>query len=113
MQRGGEVCDFRRREGVNPVFFDKWKKQHLGSASRVFEERGSKLSAQEQGHEAELQRLKNVIAEITAENLELRKGPRVRGPWPASPRAAEARAPGVGVVKPSHGLAREANAGCS
>jgi len=74
MQPGVEVSDFCRREGLNPVLFYKWKKQLLGSASRVFEERGSKPNAQDQRHEAELQRLKNVIAEITAENLELKKG---------------------------------------
>jgi transposase len=74
MQPGVEVSDFCRREGVNPVLFYKWKKQLLGSASRVFEERSSKPSAQDQRHEAELVRLKNVIAEITAENLELKKG---------------------------------------
>jgi hypothetical protein len=53
----------------------EWKKQLLGSASRVFEEPTVKPSLQEQRREAELQRLKNVIAEITAENLELKKGP--------------------------------------
>lgn len=52
MQPGVEVSDFCRREGVNPVLFYKWKKQLLGSASRVFEERGSKPSAQDQRHEA-------------------------------------------------------------
>ena len=74
MQPGVEVSDFCRREGVNPVLFYKWKKQLLGSASRIFEERGAKPSVQEQRREAEIQRLKNVIAEITAENLELKKG---------------------------------------
>ena len=74
MQPGVEVSDFCRREGLNPVLFYKWKKQLLGSASRVFEEHSSKPSAQDQRHEAELARLKNVIAEITAENLELKKG---------------------------------------
>ena len=51
----------------------EWTKQLLVSASRVFEDRNSKPSAQDRRHEAELQRLKNVIAEITAENLELKK----------------------------------------
>jgi transposase len=73
MQPGVEVSDFCRREGVNPVLFYKWKKQLLGSASRVFEDRNSKPSAQDQRREAEVQRLKDVIAEITAENLELKK----------------------------------------
>jgi transposase-like protein len=69
-----EVSDFCRREGLNPVLFYKWKKQLLGSVNRVFEERISKPSVLDQRREVELQRLKNVIAEITAENLELKKG---------------------------------------
>jgi transposase len=74
MQPGVEVADLCRREGLNPGIYYKWRKQLLGSASRVFEERTAKPSSQEQRREAELQRLKNVIAEITAENLELKKG---------------------------------------
>jgi transposase len=74
MQAGVEVSDLCRREGVNPVLYYAWKKQLLGSASRVFDSPKGKPSAQEQRREAEAQRLKNVIAEITAENLELKKG---------------------------------------
>jgi transposase-like protein len=70
MQPGVEVSDFSRGEGVNSVLFYKWKKQLLGSANRVFEDRGAKSSAQEQRLEAELQRFKNVIAEITAGSRE-------------------------------------------
>jgi transposase len=73
MQPGVEVSDLCRREGLNPVLFYAWKKQLLGSASRVFET-AKRPSIQEQRREAELQRLKAVIAEITAENLDLKKG---------------------------------------
>jgi transposase-like protein len=74
LQSGVEVSELCRREGLNPVQYYAWKKQLLGSASRVFDDRKGKPSAQEQRREAELSRLKNVIAEITAENLELKKG---------------------------------------
>jgi transposase len=74
MQPGVEVSDLCRREGLNPVQFYPWKKQLLGSAARVFEDKRGRPNAQEQRREAELQRLKNVIAEITAENLDLKKG---------------------------------------
>jgi hypothetical protein len=40
----------------------------------VFDERAGRPSAQEEKKEAELKRMKDVIAEITAENLELKKG---------------------------------------
>jgi hypothetical protein len=55
---------------LNPVLFYAWKKQLLGSAGRIFEAPG----AREQKLEAESQRMKSVIAGITAENLELKKG---------------------------------------
>ncbi len=74
MQPGVEVSDLCRREGLNPVQYYAWKKQLLGSAERVFEDKRGRSDAQEQRREAELQRLKGVIAEITAENLEIKKG---------------------------------------
>jgi transposase-like protein len=74
MQPGVEVSDLCRREGVNPVLYYAWKKRLLGSASRIFEEPKAKPSVQEQRREAELRRFKGVIAELTAENLELKKG---------------------------------------
>jgi transposase-like protein len=74
MQPGVEVSEVCRREGLNPVLYYKWKKQRLGSASPIFEDKTAKPSRQEERREAELHRLKHVIAEITAENLELKKG---------------------------------------
>ena len=74
MQPGVEVSDLCRREGLNPVQYYAWKKQLLGSAARVFEDKRGRPNAQEQRREAEVQRLKNVVAEITAENLDLKKG---------------------------------------
>ena len=74
MQPGVEISDLCRREGLNPVQYYAWKKQLLGSAARVFEDKRGRPNIQEQRREAEVQKLKNVIAEITAENLELKKG---------------------------------------
>jgi transposase-like protein len=74
MEPNVEVSELCRREGLNPVQYYTWKKQLLGSASRVFEDKRGRSNAQELRREAELQRLKNVIAEITAENLDLKKG---------------------------------------
>jgi transposase len=74
MQGDVEVSDLCRREGLNPVQFYAWKKRLLGSAVRIFEDQRGRRDAQEQRRELELQRLKNVIAEITAENLDLKKG---------------------------------------
>ena len=74
MQPGVEVSELCRREGLNPVQFYAWKKQLLGSAARVFEDKRGRPNAREERREAEVQRMKSVIAEITAENLELKKG---------------------------------------
>lgn len=73
MQPGVEVSDLCRREGLNPVQFYAWKKQLLGSAERVFEDRRGRPDADQKRLEEEVARFKGVIAEITAENLELKK----------------------------------------
>jgi transposase len=74
MQPNVEISELCRREGINPTQYYGWKKQLLSSATKVFDAQEAKSSAAEERKEAELQRLKNVIAEITAENLELKKG---------------------------------------
>ena len=74
MEPDVEVSDLCRREGLNPVRFYARRKQLLGSAARVFEDRRGRPNAHQQRLEAENARFKNVIAEITAENLELKKG---------------------------------------
>jgi transposase len=67
-----ELC---RREGINPTQFYGWKNQLLRSASRVFDGGETRRpNAREERMQGELTRAKNVIAEITAENLELKKG---------------------------------------
>ena len=74
IQPGVEVSDLCRQEGINPTMYYYWKKKLLGSAKQVFDEKNGRPSAQEERKDAELQRLKDVIAEITAENLDLKKG---------------------------------------
>ena len=73
MQAGVEIADLCRREGINPTQYYGWKKQLLSSATKVFDAQAGRPPAQQERREAELRRLKDVIAEITAENLELKK----------------------------------------
>ena len=73
MQSGVEVADLCRREGINPTMYYGWEKKLMSSAGRIFEDREVRPDAQEERRVAEVQRLKNVIAEITAENLDLKK----------------------------------------
>lgn len=70
-----EISELCRREGINPTQYYLWKKQLVSSAAKVFENgRSNQPSAKEQRLESELRRAKDVIAEITAENLDLKKG---------------------------------------
>jgi len=68
------VSELCRREGISANLYYLWKKQLLSSASKVFDSKAGRPSAAEEKKEAELQRLKEVVVEITAENLELKKG---------------------------------------
>jgi transposase len=74
MQAGVEISELCRQEGINPTMYHYWKHKLLGSAKRVFDEKEGRPSAQEAKKEAELVRMKDVVAEITAENLDLKKG---------------------------------------
>jgi transposase len=74
MQPNVEVSELCRREGINATQYYGWKKQLLSSATKVFAGLEGKKNASEEKKEAELRRMKDVIAEITAENLELKKG---------------------------------------
>ena len=74
MQPGVEVSELCRREGINPTQYYGWKKQLLSSATKVFDAADGRANASEEKKAAELRRMKDVVAEITAENLELKKG---------------------------------------
>ncbi len=73
LEPGVEVSDLCRREGLNPTMYYQWKRTLLGAAERVFEKKEHKPSAREARLSVELTRAKDVIAEITAENLDLKK----------------------------------------
>ena len=73
LQPGVEVAEVCRREGLNPTMFYQWKKKLMASASQVFEEKPKKRDVEQERSQRELARMKDVIAEITAENLELKK----------------------------------------
>lgn len=73
LQPGVEVSEVCRREGINPTMFYQWKKKLMGSAGQIFEERRKRRDVERERMERELARMKGVVAEITAENLELKK----------------------------------------
>jgi transposase len=74
LEPGIDVAALCRQEGLSPTQYYAWKKHLVESGEAVF---GKAQRSQENSAEAKLQaeltRMKNVIAEITAENLELKK----------------------------------------
>jgi transposase len=74
MEPGVEISDLCRREGIGPTQYYGWKKKLLKSAERVYGDEGPQQNIKEERLAAELRRKEHVIAEITAENLELKKG---------------------------------------
>ncbi len=74
MDTNVNIAELCRREGIGVTQYYGWKKKLLSSAKEVFEDKSKKKSGQEEKLEAENRRLKEVIAEITSENLELKKG---------------------------------------
>lgn len=75
MEPKTEISELCRVEGIDPTQYYCWKKQLVGGADAVF---GKRRVAKENAtgvdpHEQEMNRMRAVIAEITAENLELKK----------------------------------------
>jgi len=68
-----EISELCRREGINPTQYYNWRKQLLNSAGRVFDESDGKPSREQERMESDLRRAKDVIAEITSENVDLKK----------------------------------------
>ncbi len=74
LQSDRKLAEICRREGLSPTQVYQWRKQLSVSAEAIFarkkpngeDHRMAKLAI-------ENQRMKNVVAEITAENLDLKK----------------------------------------
>lgn len=73
LEGGVEISELCRREGVSPTQYYAWKNQLLQSADQVYGRTTGKPDRQQQRLAADLTRAKDVIAEITSENLELKK----------------------------------------
>ena len=75
MEAGVEISELCRREGISPTQYYSWKKQLQSNAEAAFGGPGKRKNdaSQVDPKEQELNRMRAVIAEITAENLELKK----------------------------------------
>ena len=77
-----QVSELCRKYDIKPARFYYWKEELLKSSSEIFGNRGRKPDTDEKlmEKEQEVQRLKDVIAEITQENLQLKKKTGQYGP---------------------------------
>jgi transposase-like protein len=74
LQSDPKLAEICRREGVSPNQVYEWRRRLLGSAEAVFARKDrAGPDPQIEKLAAENTRMKNVIAEITAENLDLKK----------------------------------------
>jgi transposase len=76
LQSDQKVAELCRREGLSPTQVYGWRKQLMGSAEAVFADKRGRSDGEDRRIaklSADNQRMRNVIAEITAENLVLKK----------------------------------------
>lgn len=73
MQADTKISELCRREGITATQYYQWRDRLLNSAGVVFDRKSANPPAEATAAELELRRMKDVIAEITAENLELKK----------------------------------------
>jgi transposase-like protein len=70
------VSDLCRKYGIKPANFYYWKNELVKSSGRIFDNRGRTDRSSQNAIEelrGENRKLKDTIAEITTENLELKK----------------------------------------
>ena len=76
LQSDRQVAEICRREGLSPNLIYKWRQQLMGSADAVFgDKRGQRKGDDPKIVQlsADNQKMKDVIAEITSENIVLKK----------------------------------------
>jgi len=86
-QPGVTVSEVCRRHGLSPSVLYRWRAVAQGGSAVALKrdaQRTPRKDDAEARHKAEIDRLRAVVAEIMAENLELKKGSEVRGYIPSS-----------------------------
>lgn len=73
-QSGATVSEVCRRHGISTALYYQWANKAEQGARKAFENGlEDKPSRREEQMKEELERMRRVVAEITAENLELKK----------------------------------------
>ena len=70
---GESVSEVCRRHQISPTLYYRWRDQLYANAERVFSKQDPGAGERQAAHASDVTRLQGVIAEITAENLELKK----------------------------------------
>ncbi|MHB1662372.1 MAG: transposase [Thermoplasmataceae archaeon] len=71
-----QISELCKKYGIQSSRFYEWKKKLLKSAVNIFDDRGRKSTSDQkviEEQEKELEQLKETIAEIVTENLQLKK----------------------------------------
>jgi transposase len=70
-----QISDLCRKYGIKSARYYYWKEELIHASQDIFSQKGRKSDTESRISEqlSEIQRLKDVIAEITQENLELKK----------------------------------------
>lgn len=87
LRDGSSVSEVCRRHQLSPTVYYRWRDQLFAHADRLFSKTDPGVGERDAAHEQEVTRLQAVIAELTAENLALKKtlGPsRTRPGFPPS-----------------------------
>ena len=71
-----EITELCRKYGIGTARFYSWKEKLLRNSAEILDDRGRRNTSDQRtiaDQKEEISRLKDVIAEITRENLEIRK----------------------------------------
>ena len=71
--RTGEVAETCRRHGCSTTQYYDWQRQLMSSAETIFEKKRGRPSQEGERMKAEIARKDRIIAEVIAENLDLKK----------------------------------------
>lgn len=88
LQSDTSVAELCRRHEISATLYYQWRDKLFENADRVFEKKRRGEAEPVAALQTELDRMRAVVAEITAENLELKKTPGASGIMSRSRRSS-------------------------
>lgn len=71
--RNGQVAEACRRHGCSTTQYYDWQRQLMASADTIFDKKRGRPSKEAERMQAEISKKDSIIAEVIAENLDLKK----------------------------------------